>query len=132
MVGVLALPVVLAIGMTWMALGVSNWLGFPAPGLFAWMVPGLVLNIAILSGLDILRQSKTSDLLAGQVADTQAGGMLLLILLTIFPVYLIWWLPAGGATLGNGWLVVVPVILLSYGLPYMAWRLSDRFYKGIR
>jgi hypothetical protein len=132
MVGVLALPVVLAIGMTWIALGVSNWLGFPAPGLFAWMVPGLVLNIAILSVLDILRQSKTSDLLAGQVADTQAGGMLLLILLTIFPVYLIWWLSAGGATLGNGWLVVVPVILLSYGLPNMAWRLSDRLYKGIR
>jgi hypothetical protein len=70
--------------------------------------------------------------LAGQVADTQAGGMLLLILLTIFPVYLIWWLSAGGATLGNGWLVVVPVILLSYGLPYMAWRLSDRLYKCIR
>jgi len=58
--------------------------------------------------------------------------MLLMILLTISPLYLIWWLPDGVATLGNGWLVVLPVFLLSYALPYMVWRLNDRLYNGIR
>jgi hypothetical protein len=128
----IAQPVIGAICLTWLAYGIGYWLGYKPSGLIPWLLPGIIFSIALMAVLDILRRCKSSELLAGQVVDIGAGGLVLLLLLAGVPGVLIWWIISRPIGSGIHWLVILAGFSLIYGISFVIWKLSADTFRAIK
>jgi hypothetical protein len=85
-------PVFLTTLMAWIAMLVSHWLGYYHRISLVLLIPILVLCLALIAAFDILRHCRSSELLAGHVAELGVGGVVLGVILTGIITTLFYWL----------------------------------------
>jgi len=126
-----ATPVLGTTLLSWLAMGIGSWLGFsPVISLFV-LAPVAIMCITLAAAFDILRQCHGSDLLAGQVADLGAGGVVLGILLAGIPLGMVSWIANQYNTAGILWLSALLGLALGAGISYVIWRLTADTYRNI-
>jgi hypothetical protein len=118
--------------LTWLAFAAGSLLGF-FPGLpLIVLSPGIIFCIALAAVFDILRQSKTSDLLVGQAAGLGAVGLIFGLLLAGLPLAISVWVSSQMSAGVVIWLVSVMGLLFSLGIAYGMWRLTTAEYKNLK
>jgi hypothetical protein len=128
----IASPVLGATVVTWLAFAAGSLLGF-FPGLMLIVLsPGIIFCIALAAVFDILRQSKTSDLLAGQAAGLGAVGLIFGLLLAGLPLAISVWVTSQMSAGVVIWLVSVMGLLFSLGIAYGMWRMTTAEYKNLK
>lgn len=126
-----ASPVLAATLLSWLAMGVSSWLGFSVQISHILLAPTAILCIALAAAFDILRNCRSSELLAGEVAEFGAGGLVLGIILAGIPVVIVSWSGSQFNASGMIWLIALLGFTLSVGITYVFWRLSEATYRNI-
>jgi len=126
-----ATPVLGITLLSWLAMGFSSWLGFSSVISLLVLAPVAIVCIAFTAAFDILRQCHSSDLLAGQVADLGAGGVVLGIILAGTPLVMVSWLAHRINTAGVYWLIALGGLALGVGISYVVWRLTAATYRNI-
>jgi hypothetical protein len=126
-----ATPVIGTTLVSWLAMGIGSWLGFSPAISFVVLAPVAIVCIALTAAFDILRQCHSSDLLAGQVADLGAVGLVLGIILAGSPLVMVSWLANQFNTAGVVWLSALSGLALGVGISYVIWRLTAVTYRNI-
>jgi hypothetical protein len=132
LVAELATPVVGAALVSWLAMGVSTWLGFTPQTSLILLAPAPILCITLTAAFDILRNCRSSELLVGHVADLGAGGLISGIILAAIPMVMVSWSASQSGAQGINWLITLLGISLSIGIIYGMWRLAAAALKNIK
>ena len=88
----LVTPVLGTMLLSWLAIGVSYWLGFSPQLSLILLAPAAIICIVLAAALDILRKCHSSELLTGQVAELGAGGLILGSTFGWHPMVIVYWL----------------------------------------
>jgi len=127
----LAMPIIGTTLLSWLAIGIGSSLGFSQVISLLVLTPVAIVCIALTAAFDIFRHCHGSDLMAGQVADLGAGGIVLGILLAGSPLILVSWLANRINTTEVFWLSALLGVALVGGISYIIWRLAVATYKNI-
>jgi hypothetical protein len=127
-----AAPMVVATLLSWSAIGVSSWLGFSPHLSFILLAPAIIICIILAAEVDILRQCRSSDLVAGQVAELGAGGLVLGFILAGIPLITVLSITSRFTGLGIIWLVTIFSLALSLGIIFVMWRFAVATYQSIK
>lgn len=128
----LATPVLVTTLLSWLAMGISSWLGFSPVIPLIVLAPASILCIAFTAAFDILRNCRSSELLAGQAAELGAGGVVLGIILAGFPMMMVSWIANKYNTGGVIWLSSLLGLVLGGGITFLIWRLTAATYRNIK
>ena len=128
----IATPVLGIVLIYWLAVGVGLWLGFSPPISLTLLAPTAIIGVVLGAAYDILRHCKCSELLAGQVAERGAGGLVLGFILAGIPLVLLPWIISQLAGLWLNLLVSLFGLALSLGIIYVMWRLTAAEYNKIK
>jgi hypothetical protein len=118
--------------ISWLAIGLSYWLGFSPPLSIVLLAPVVILCVVMAAALDILRHCHSSELLSGRVAELGAGGLILGVILAGIPQMIIFWLAGQHNPIGLTWLVALLGLILGLGIIYGLWELAAASFKGIQ
>jgi hypothetical protein len=88
----LAVSTIFATLLFWLAILIGSVLGFSPQIYLILLAPVSILSIELAASFDLLRKCHSSELLAGQVADPGATGLLLGAIFAGIPLLLIPWL----------------------------------------
>jgi hypothetical protein len=113
-------------------MGISSWLGFSPVIPLIVLAPASILCIAFTAAFDILRNCRSSELLAGQAAELGAGGVVLGIILAGIPMIMVSWIANKYNTVGVIWLSTLLGLALGGGITYLIWRLTAATYRNIK
>jgi hypothetical protein len=78
--------------ISWLSLAIIFLITHTAPLFLFFLFPPAVFCVVFSAAYDVLRQCHTSELLAGQVAEPGAGGLILGLILAGSPILLVSWL----------------------------------------
>jgi len=124
-------PTSAAILIAWLSLVISYFLGSQPPVYLVVLLPLGCLCIVTSAIFDLIRHSHTSELLAGQVAEPGAGGLVIGLVLAVIPILLVSWL----LSLFPEPALLIPISLLGMGLAiagtYGIWSLVAYTYRNI-
>jgi hypothetical protein len=98
----------------------------------AILAPGIILISALAAIFDILRQSKTEALLAGQTAETGAVGLIIGFLLAGLPLMIVLGITDQGRSGTLPWSISLSGLAISLGIAYGMWQLATSQYKKIK
>jgi hypothetical protein len=132
LVAEVARPILGAMLLTWCALGVRSWLGLSTQLSNIILAPAAIICIVLAAEFDILRQCRSSDLVAGQVAELGAGGLVIGVILAGIPPIIITWLTSQFKPLGIIWIGNLLGIVLSFWIIYVLWNLIAAKYRDIK
>jgi hypothetical protein len=127
-----ALPVFITLLLTWFAIPLGYLLGFSPQIIFIFLAPAQIINIVLAATYDILRKSRGSDLLAGQVAEPGAIGLLLGAFLAGIPLLVLTWLTYQTNLPGVNVGFALFGFAFSMGVSYLMWKLVASAYLGIK
>ena len=127
-----ALPVFITLLLTWFAIPLGSLLGFSPQIIFIFLAPAQIINIVLAATYDILRKSRGSDLLAGQVAEPGAIGLLLGAFLAGIPLLVLTWLTYQTNLPGVNVGFALFGFAFSMGVSYLMWKLVASAYLGIK
>jgi len=128
----LAVPVLAAMFITWFAIGIGALSGYLPQIVFILVVPTVIITIVLAAVFDILRKCHGSELLAGEVMESGAGGLILGCILAGIPLLIVYWLTYQVNSPGVSWMMAFFGSALSLGVSYLLWKLSASLYKGIK
>ncbi len=117
--------------LCWFAYGICILVGIHSSISIAVVAPGIIICITLAAVFDILRQSKTDELIAGHAAEMGAVGWLLGLLLAGFPLALVTWLITWMSSVIVVWMISLLGLLLSLGIGYGMWQITASQYKKI-
>ena len=125
LLGELAIPWALTVGIGWLAILVGGDVLGAAALSAALLLPPVCMILSLISAYDVLRQSNTGMLLNGNVPDISwlaiLGGMLCLAI----PVGITWLLTP------FNWIGALPAFATSLLLAYGIWRMAAKKYCSI-
>jgi hypothetical protein len=121
----LVLPWIIYVLTGWLALVVCRQVVAPYTFIFAGLLPFVVAGIILTATNDILRQSKVSLILVGEVPTQRAHTSFMGIILVAIPVGILWWL---GEFPYLGIILACTVLLV---LDYLIWRDLIAVYRRI-
>jgi hypothetical protein len=122
----LILPWVIYVITGWLALVVFRQLIGPNTFMFAGLFPFVVAGIILSAANDILRQSRVSLLLVGEVPNQRGFASIIGIILVALPLGILWWLgdfPYLGGILAFSFLLI---------LDYLIWRDLVAVYRRLK
>ncbi len=128
----LTTPILGVFLLSWLAIGVSFGLGFSPQISLGLLAPTTIICIGLAAAFDILRHCRSSELLAGQVAELGAGGLVLGFFLAGIPLILVPWIASQMSQLWVNWIVTLFSLTLSLGIIYVLWRLTAAEYHKIK
>jgi hypothetical protein len=128
----LAVPILWTTLLTWLAIGVGIGLGFSSQAYFLLLAPVAIISIAHAASYDILRKCHSSELLAGQVAESGAGGLVLGGLLAVIPMLIVNGLTYQLHLPAINLVIALFGFALGMGVSYLMWKLTASAYKGIK
>jgi len=131
LVAQVATPVLGTTLLSWLAMGISSGLGFSPVISLIVLTPASILCIALTAAFNILRNCRSSELLAGQAAELGAGGVVLGIILAGIPMVMVSWIANQDHTTGVIWLSSLLGLALAGGITYVIWRLTAATYRNI-
>jgi hypothetical protein len=132
LVAEIATPVLGATLLSWLAIGVSSWLGFSPSLSLIFLVPVAIMCIVMAAVFDILRHCRSSELLSGQVAELGAGGLILGIILAGIPLIIVSWLASQFTAPGLIWLAALLGLALSLVIIYLLLKLTAAMFNDIK
>jgi hypothetical protein len=132
MVSEIAVPVLITMLITWLAIGVSSLFGFSPQAYFVLLAPPAIISIVLAATYDILRKCHSSELLAGQVAEPGAVGLILGGLFAGIPVIIVYWLTNLSTSYGVYLMAVIFGSALGLGVSYLLWQLTTSVYRDIK
>jgi len=128
----IAQPVFWAVCTGWLSFGIATWLGYAPQGTMVWLLPGIILSIALSAVADILRNCRCSDLLAAQVAEVGPVGMIMIFLLAGLPWFSAAWVAEQIIPWQNMGLATLIVLALCFVISNLLWRWSATLYRNIK
>jgi hypothetical protein len=132
LVAEVATPILGATLLSWFAIGVSFLLGLSPQLSLILLAPAAIICIVLAAEFDILRQCRSSDLVAGQVAELGVGGLVIGIILAGIPLSTVSWIANQFNGPGIIWLGNLLGIVLSLGIIYVLWNLTAAIYRDIK
>ncbi len=126
-----AVPVSSAILASWCALLASYFLAGNPPLILILVFPASILCIVFSAAYDVLHNSRSAELLAGQVAELGAAGLLLGVVSGALPIALISLLAVVVRLPVLVGLVDVFGLALAGILVYAVWSLASHAYKSL-
>jgi hypothetical protein len=121
----LVLPWVIYVITGWLALVFCRQVVAPYTFMFAGLLPFVVAGIILSAANDILRQSRVSLLLVGEVPKQRALASFSGIILVAIPVGILWWL---GEFPYLGGILACTILIV---LDYLIWRDLIGVYRGM-
>jgi len=124
-------PASLTIVLGWLAYGISAWAGHTPQTILLALIPAAVLAIALVAAYDVLRQCRSSHLLAGYVPEMGFGGLLIGVVITSIPLV---WVPLLTRLPAQPWLSYLMGMLgwgISLVVVYALWRLCAARFRDI-
>ncbi len=128
----LAVPALVAVLLTWLAVGFGAVLGFSPQYVFILVAPAAIITIILAAVLDILQKCHASELLTGQVAEPGAGGLILGGLLAGIPIGIVYWLTYLPDSTTADLMIALFGSVLTLGVSYILLQLSVSIYRGIK
>ncbi len=128
----LAVPILETMLLTWLSIGVGIGLGFSSQAYFLLLAPVAIISIALAASYDILRKCYSSELLAGQVAEPGAGGLVLGGLLAVIPMLIVNGLTYQLHLPAINLVIALFGFALGMGVSYLMWKLTASAYRGIK
>jgi hypothetical protein len=127
-----AQPLLSTVFISWLAGGVSAWLGYtPDPTVFLF-IPVASLCIVLSAVFDVLRRCRSADLLAGNAADLGAGGLLMGMIFAGVPMLLFSWAASHFDMGWIPWLIGLAGLGFGSAIAYGVWRLTLYQYQRIK
>jgi hypothetical protein len=124
-------PVLLTYSLTLIALVISSWIGKVNYSPIFLLAPISVLLIVSASTYDIFRNSRSSELLLGRVAEPGLVGLVLGIFLGALPLGIATWVSMLFKIPGIEWVAGIIGFILGVGIFYLMWRVITTAYLGI-
>jgi hypothetical protein len=115
----------------WFAYGICILVGIHPSISIAVVAPGIIICITLAAVFDILRQSKTDELIAGRAAEMGAIGLLFGLIMAGIPLALVMWISSWMSAGYAPWVASFFGLLLSMGIAYGIWRLDINQYTKI-
>ncbi len=125
-------PVIGATLLCWIAFGICSLAGFHPSLPVAVIAPGIILCFALGAIFDILRQSQTDTLLAGQDIEMGVAGLFIGLFVAGVPLSLVLWLSSLMQTGVILWITSLFGLFISLGISFGMWRLAELKYINIK